>query len=535
MEEAKTYLLAPAGGAPPPQATDPLVGRVFNNRFRIHSLVARGGMGKVYRAVQIPLGRVVALKVLHPTLTPTQRADFHRRFFLEASIAAQLTHPHTVTVFDFGQTNDGIYYLAMEYLEGTCLRQAMQQQRFFSARRALRIVAQIGSALREAHGLGAIHRDLKPANIYLLQRGGDLDFVKVLDFGLVKSVAANDDDARITQPGRFLGSPGYMAPEQIRGRSLDGRCDIYALGVLLYEMLVGRPPFCRRNAFETMAAHVHDRAPSVQRSQPHNPVPPQLEQLVQRCLQKQVSDRYPSMDALLEAVADLLGDVEDDGPAPLALAADSPIALSRPAPRAPTRLGDEEGSGWSVVCSRGLLALQRPSAGATATSAPPGDEPKCLGIGDLPTQMGCTLAMELPDLPRRLPPAAPAPARMRRGRQIGALLALLGLLLLGGELGSPTWGAAAPQILQLDVRSFPAGAEVYLQDDLICAATPCRLSLAASPRDGRRKALVLRVVKPGYVEYITSRRPRAGILQLAVRLDPFVPERTKKADGRAAD
>ncbi|RYF04163.1 MAG: serine/threonine protein kinase, partial [Deltaproteobacteria bacterium] len=248
----------PSKPAPLSGGADRLAGRIFNNRFRIHSLLARGGMGKVYRAVQVPLGRVVALKVLHPSLIGKANDDFHRRFFLEASIAAQLSHPHTVTVYDFGQSDDGIYYLAMEFLQGICLRQALRQAAPFAPRRALHIALQIASALREAHGLGAIHRDLKPANIYLLDGGGRVDFVKVLDFGLVKSVAANDEDSRITQPGKFLGSPGYMAPEQIRGKPLDCRCDIYALGVLLYEMLSGRPPFVRSSPLETMRAHVHD-------------------------------------------------------------------------------------------------------------------------------------------------------------------------------------------------------------------------------------------------------------------------------------
>src|SRR5688500_5166525 len=166
-------------------APDPLVGRVINDRFRIVGLIARGGMGKVYRAVQAPLGREVALKVLNPNYQGDHDPEFHKRFFLEASICSKLTHPNTITIFDYGKTDDDVYYIAMELLEGRTLHRALREEGPFDGERVMHIGRQICRSLREAHGLGVIHRDLKPANVYLVQHGDENDFVKVLDFGLV--------------------------------------------------------------------------------------------------------------------------------------------------------------------------------------------------------------------------------------------------------------------------------------------------------------------------------------------------------------
>ena len=156
---------------------DPLIGRTVNDRFKVTALIARGGMGKVYRAEQAPLGRVCAIKVLNPNYAGEHDPEFHKRFFLEASIASKLTHPNTVTIFDYGRTDDEIYYMAMEYLEGHTLHRAIREAGHFPEERAAHIARQICRALREAHSLGVIHRDLKPANIFLVEHGDETDFV----------------------------------------------------------------------------------------------------------------------------------------------------------------------------------------------------------------------------------------------------------------------------------------------------------------------------------------------------------------------
>ncbi len=282
-------------------APDPLIGRVVNDRFKIAALIARGGMGKVYRAEQAPLGRLCALKILNPNYAGDSDPEFHRRFFLEASIASKLTHPNTVTIFDYGRTDDDIYYMAMEYLEGVTLHKALRQGAPFAEERAAHIARQICRALREAHSLSVIHRDLKPANIFLTEHGDEKDFVKVLDFGLVKAVGDNKGED-LTQTGLFMGSPKYMAPEQIRGDRVDARTDIYALGVIMYEMLTGKVPFDRPNSVNILMAHVNEEVPPMRVTLPSIQISQALEETVLRCMSKDPDQRLSSMDEVLGAL-----------------------------------------------------------------------------------------------------------------------------------------------------------------------------------------------------------------------------------------
>jgi serine/threonine-protein kinase len=298
MSERPNTAVARASAAP-----DPLVGRVIQDRYTLTGVVARGGMGKVYKAEQRPLNRVCAVKVLNPNYAGDQDPEFEKRFFLEASIAAKLTHPNTVTVFDYGRTEgeDGFYFMAMEYLEGQTLQRAIREAGSFTEERACHVARQICRALREAHGLGVIHRDLKPANVFLVQHGDESDFVKVLDFGLVKNVSDSKTED-LTQTGLFMGSPKYMAPEQIQGQRVDARTDVYALGVILYEMLAGKVPFDRPNSVHILMAHVNEPPPDMRTMNPNLAISPELENLVLSCLSKSADDRPESMEAVLTAL-----------------------------------------------------------------------------------------------------------------------------------------------------------------------------------------------------------------------------------------
>ena len=249
-------------------------------------------MGKVYRAEQAPLGRVCALKVLNPNYAGDQDPEFHKRFFLEASIASKLTHPNTVTIFDYGRTDDDVYYMAMEYLEGHTLHRAIREAGHFPEERAAHVARQICRALREAHSLGVIHRDLKPANIFLVEHGDETDFVKILDFGLVKNVSDTKTED-LTQTGLFMGSPKYMAPEQIRGDRVDARTDIYALGIILYEMIAGKVPFDRPNSVNILMAHVNEEAPPLRQMNPNTQVSPAFEEIIARCMAKDPEPALP--------------------------------------------------------------------------------------------------------------------------------------------------------------------------------------------------------------------------------------------------
>jgi serine/threonine-protein kinase len=280
---------------------EPLWKKVLNDRFTILEPIGSGGMGKVYKAIQSPLDRVVAVKVLKST--PHLDPGFRQRFFLEASHTSKLRHPNTVTVIDYGETSDGIFYLAMEYLDGHPLAQILAESGPLHWARCLHIAQQVCRSLREAHRLGIVHRDLKPSNVMLLTEDGDQDLVKVLDFGLVKSFVrdAGAQEAEITNPGIFLGSPQYMAPEQLRGEA-DPRSDIYSLGVMLYQMLVGKPPFVADDAIDVMFQHMNDAPLPLRSVRPDLSISEEIEKLVMRCLEKKPVQRPQSMDEVLEAI-----------------------------------------------------------------------------------------------------------------------------------------------------------------------------------------------------------------------------------------
>jgi serine/threonine protein kinase len=336
---------------------DPLWRRVLNDRFTILEPIGSGGMGKVYKAVQAPLDRVVALKVLNPSYANGKDPEFRKRFFLEASLTSRLRHPNTITVIDYGQTPDGIFYIAMEYLEGQTLAQLLAKSGPLRWTRCLNICQQVCRSLREAHKLGVIHRDLKPANVMLISDDHETDLVKVLDFGLVKSFVSDPDKQRaapslpvdsaangsispeVTHGGVFLGSPQYMAPEQARNKA-DQRSDIYALGTTCYHMLAGRPPFWAKDAVEVIFKHINEPVPPLRSVRPDSDAPPEFEAVLMKCLEKQPANRFQSMEELLEALrrvalaAGNSGIFINGAPAPTGLAnTPPPIATSSiPAP-----------------------------------------------------------------------------------------------------------------------------------------------------------------------------------------------------------
>jgi serine/threonine protein kinase/TolA-binding protein len=234
-----------------PEAELDLTGAIIDGRYRIVELIGEGGMGKVYLAEHIEIGKRVALKVLHPSYS--RMPDLVERFRREARAASKIGHPNIVDVTDSGTTEDGSEYFVMEYLEGVELGSVLEREGAVDVARALRIAAQICRALAAAHAVGIIHRDLKPENIYLVTRDGSTDVVKVLDFGIAKTTEAEAArERRLTSPGMAMGTPEYMAPEQAAGRPADARCDVYALGAILYEMTTGVPPYSGDNFMEIL-------------------------------------------------------------------------------------------------------------------------------------------------------------------------------------------------------------------------------------------------------------------------------------------
>jgi eukaryotic-like serine/threonine-protein kinase len=291
---------------------DPLVGTVIADRYRVDEKVGDGGMGAVYRVEHTHMRKRLALKVLHHDLCAYP--EIVARFEREAMAAANIEHPNVASATDFGKLADGSFYLVLEFVEGIDLRQLLQRDKFLNPARAVHIALQILGALGRAHELGIVHRDLKPENILLVEKDGDPEFVKVLDFGIARvpvgSLGAPSksgaDMKPLTRAGTVYGTPEYMAPEQALGHQVDGRADIYALGILLFEMLSGARPYDDPDKIALLGAHVSKAIPRLSTRVPKEQfITDGLEQLVTRALAKQPEDRYQDARELSEALLDL--------------------------------------------------------------------------------------------------------------------------------------------------------------------------------------------------------------------------------------
>ncbi len=288
------------------EAMDPLVGRTIAGRYEIVERLGVGGMGTVYRARQRGLVRDVAIKILKREVSTNP--DAVARFQREAKAMSLLAHPNTVRVFDFGQTADGLLYLSMEVLEGETLGERFRYQPQLPPEEAVAVTRQILASLHEAHSKGIVHRDMKPDNIFLASVEGHEDIVvKVLDFGIAKAWTGEARlDQHETQAGTVFGTPRYMSPEQAQGHPLDPRSDLYSVGILLYQMLCGAPPFEDDDAVVVMAKHIRERPAPVRRRAPQAPIPAALERVVDKALQKDPSLRFQDARAFEEALADCL-------------------------------------------------------------------------------------------------------------------------------------------------------------------------------------------------------------------------------------
>jgi eukaryotic-like serine/threonine-protein kinase len=287
------------------ESIDTLIGMNVDGRFKIVELIGKGAMGSVYRAVQHPLNRAVALKVLDGRYGAGREESFRQRFLVEAALTAKLLHPNTVRVLDFGSA-DGLYFIAMEYLVGESLDLVLQKGPI-AWKRVLHMAQQVARSLREAHDLGVVHRDLKPGNVFLLDADDDHDHIKVLDFGLVKSfIDGHELEGRaVTVQGMLMGSPPYMAPEQGERNRADPRSDIYSLGTVLFECLTGKPPYTGRMPLEIIMKHVNDPIPALVVPENFEAPPQGFIDVVLKCLAKSPMDRFQSMEEMLHASSEV--------------------------------------------------------------------------------------------------------------------------------------------------------------------------------------------------------------------------------------
>src|SRR5688572_19793831 len=287
--------------APPPKKKkqDQLVGQLLAGKYKILKKIGEGGMGSVYIAYQQPINRKVAVKVLLGKLADDEVAV--KRFEQEAIAISKMQHPNTVTIYDYGITEDSRLYIVMEFLKGKTLTQLLRQDTVLPPSRACKIMRQVCASLGDAHAAGIIHRDLKPDNIFLSEVGGDPDWVKVLDFGVAK--LADTDNGALTQTGMIFGTPKYMSPEQAEGRPIDYRADIYALGVVMYELLAGRPPFVADTPVALLLKHISEPAPPFSRVRPDLTVDPRIEAIVMKSLEKNPDRRQQMVGELAQELA----------------------------------------------------------------------------------------------------------------------------------------------------------------------------------------------------------------------------------------
>ncbi len=276
------------------QFFDPLIGTTIDGRYLVEALLGQGGMGFVYGGRHAIIDKRVAIKVLRKEAAKDEASA--QRFLAEAKAASKIGHQNIVDITDFGVLADGHPFFVMEFLDGPTLAKIVETEGQLPPLRAIAIADQIARGLAAAHQKGIIHRDLKPENVFVLERDGNSDVIKIVDFGIAKDTASTK---RLTQVGMVLGTPEYMSPEQATGQPTDHRVDMYALGCILYEMIVGDVPFKDESATRTLTKHVFEPVvpPSVRR--PELAVPPSLEAIVMRMLEKKPGDRYADLRELI--------------------------------------------------------------------------------------------------------------------------------------------------------------------------------------------------------------------------------------------
>lgn len=501
ISEDDALASCPSDGAPlrPYDPADEFVGRVLQGRFIVKRLLGRGGMGAVYLARQLSVDRDVAVKILRVDVAEdTGRV---RRFLREAKATSRLRSPHTVTVYDFGQADDGTLFLVMEHLEGRTLQHRLKSDGPMSVQGALELADGLADSLAEAHAASIVHRDLKPANIFLARQGEHVDFSKVLDFGIAQAQAV-DGGATITASNVIVGSVAYMSPEMIEGRQVDARADVYAVGIILWECLVGRRPFDGDTRFQLMQQHLHAVPPSLTEVLIHSNDPhlPALSALVDRCLAKRRELRPADGREMRRLVAGLLAVARTDEV--LVGAASAPMGLAhtidaRPPEALPAAGGELSDHGSSSAphepLQTGADTRPKPPAGA-----PPGSRRAhvmwlaasavvAAGAFVAGSQLLGT-GLETAAEPATAPESGDTGVAPAAGREPAATLAGGAAQIVVQDDTDAAAAVAGPVTVR--IVSQPAGAEV-VADGAVLGITPHALEL---PRGHERTRLTLRLV-----------------------------------------
>jgi eukaryotic-like serine/threonine-protein kinase len=431
---------------------DARVGTTLADRYRIDALIGEGGMGRVYSAEHVLMRKRLAIKVLHRELTTM--AEVVARFEREAMAAANIDHPNVAAATDFGKLPDGAVFLVLEYVQGKSLRDEIAGGPI-AAERALHITRQIASGLASAHALDIVHRDLKPENVMLVEKGGDPDFAKVLDFGIAKvpigdmpNPAETPAHTPITKAGMVFGTPEYMAPEQALGQTVDGRADLYALGVILYEMLSGSRPFSSQSQVGILGQQLSKSPPKISDRAPGIIVPPAVEAVAMKLLQREASERYQSATEVVDVINRLLAPIPGHGIYRFTLPEGSP---SNPPPPSPEAL----------LLREAITVSSKPKAAPPPTPMPvvPGSlhdiEPPLGGLDG--EAAGAGLDAKLDALRAKLPaPLQRVPSRLLFGGI--ALVVVLGLVgVLVSAFSGPSANGASPSASAATSVAAPTG------------------------------------------------------------------------------
>lgn len=482
----------------PPTGSDRLVGTILSDRYRILRRIGEGGMGLVYEAEHITIEKRIALKVLRDDFS--SRPEVVQRFKQEAKSASRIGNEHIVDISDFGVTPSGASYFAMELLEGEDLATVLEREEAVPLERAVDILLQCCKALGAAHAKGIVHRDMKPENIFLTVREGRSDFVKLVDFGIAKMSEVETAGApgrKLTKTGMIFGTPEYMSPEQAAGKPLDHRVDLYALAVILFELLTGRVPFVGDTFMGILTQQMFEDPPPFEEVNPHVSIPPAVKAFVLRGLAKEPDERFQSCDAMAQALREAMEGVAPSPPTASAMtirasggraARASAETLMEPVPRR---------SRGVLVVGVGVAVLAAAlGASAVWVRTQPGEPDESLTSEA--DSSDTSLAEEAAGL---RPPPSTAP------RDASAPVAL----------AAPDESDAGPAQVTVNVTTTPEGARVYVVDrGEVCRETPCSfqtpsgipISIRASR--GRAQAEAERTPTESTSLSLELRAPRGG-------------------------
>jgi len=517
-----------------------LRGTVIGGRYRVVRMIARGSMSRVYEAQQTSVRRPVALKLMSQRFATDDQAV--GRFKREASVLAQIDHPNVVTVYDIGTTEHGEYFLVMEYVEGQPMSELIKEHGRLGPTRSMGLLLQVARALARVHGAGVIHRDLKPKNVLVTTGRSGIEVAKVVDFGLAKVTVEEPGDRALTRAGTILGTPEYMAPEQVRGTQVDHRADIYSFGCVAYEMLAGRPPFVGEE-MSILYRQMNEMPMPMREVCPEADIPPSFQQFVDRALAKDPGDRYESASevyAELLRASDLAGVSRSDLSLNASLFDDPAVAAVRgggaqemAAEAAPTEttteLTDRHPAqrprlgvlalGAAVICAVGLLGgvmLDRvigKGAGENRSTAAGARAGELLLVNSRPA--GASVEVDGEIWPETTPTAVRGVAVGRhvvRLREEGYDVVERSVSIAAGERADIDVALPA-RSRELFLQTVPSGALVFLNGKLVASHTPARLSLVTD------EFYAIRVEKSGFEPHEIDVTPDDKEPELTVTLE----------------